>query len=178
MYIGHNELESGDKLIQVYTGDGKGKTTAALGLALRAAGAGLKVYICQFMKGRYCCEHVSLKKLKNIKVERFGTECFVRGKPKPEDFKSAKLGLAKAKKAVKNCDVVILDEINLVMHYKLITLKDVVDFIKSTPKDIELILTGRNAHPAIVKIADLVSEIKAKKHYYAKGLNARRGIEF
>ncbi len=178
MHVGYYELESGDKLIQVYTGNGKGKTTAALGLALRAAGAGLKVHICQFLKGKYCCEHVSLKKLKNIKVEQYGSGCFLRGKPDAQDFKLAKSGLNKAKNAVKNCDVVILDEINLALHHKLIKLEDVLTLIKNTPKNTELILTGRNVHPAIVKMADLVSEIKDKKHYYNKGIKARRGIEY
>jgi len=96
-------------LIQVYTGNGKGKTTAALGLALRAVGAGLKVYICQFAKGRYYCELASLKKLKNIKVERFGRTCFIRKAPTAEDIKAAKCGLKAAKTAIcgKKYDVVI-----------------------------------------------------------------------
>ncbi|TBR19150.1 cob(I)yrinic acid a,c-diamide adenosyltransferase, partial [bacterium] len=103
---------------------------------------------------------------------------FFRGKPDAQDFKLAKSGLNKAKNAVKNCDVVILDEINLALHYKLVKLEDVLTLIKNTPKNTELILTGRNVHPAIVKMADLVSEIKDKKHYYNKGVKARRGIEF
>ncbi len=178
MHIGHNELESGDKLIQVYTGDGKGKTTAALGLALRAAGAGLKVYICQFLKGKYCCEHISLKKLKNVKIEQFGNGYFLKTVPKIEDIKLARCGLNKAKKAIKKYDVVILDEINLALYHKLIKLEDILRLIKNTPKNTELVLTGRNVNPAIVKIADLVSEIKDRKHYYRKGTNARQGIEF
>ncbi len=178
MHVGRNELESGDKLIQVYTGNGKGKTTAALGLALRAAGAGLKVYICQFLKGRYCCEHVALKKIKKIKIEQFGKGCFLRTTPNDKDLKVAKCGLNKAREAVKKYDVVILDEINLALYHKLIKIKDVLSLIRNTPRKTELVLTGRNVDPAIVKAADLVSEIKDKKHYYNKGVKARRGIEF
>jgi cob(I)alamin adenosyltransferase len=165
-------------LIQVYTGNGKGKTTAALGLALRAAGAGLKIYICQFLKGAYCCEHASLKKFKNIKIEQFGTRCFLRRKPAVKDIALANAGLKEAMKAVKACDVVILDEINVALKLKLITLKGLLNLIKSTPKKTELILTGRYAHPKIIKMADLVSEIKQRKHYYKKGIKGRKGIEF
>jgi len=167
-------------LIQVYTGNGKGKTTASLGLALRAAGAGLKVYICQFLKGRYYCEQVILKKLKNIKLEQFGTKCFIRRAPAKKDIESAGRGLKAAEEAVRSkCyDMVILDEVNVALNLGLIKLGDVISLIKNTSQKTELILTGRNAHPKILKIADLVSEIKDKKHYYKKGVKARRGIEF
>jgi cob(I)alamin adenosyltransferase len=167
-------------MIQVYTGDGKGKTTAALGLALRAAGAGLKVYICQFLKGRYYCELATLKKLENIKVEQFGTGCFIRKSPSQKDMELAKVGLKAAQKAVcgKCYDVIILDEINIALKLKLLELKDVISLIKSTPKKTELILTGRSAPPEIIKLADLVSFIHDRKHYYKKGLKARKGIEY
>ncbi len=168
-------------MIQVYTGNGKGKTTAALGLALRAAGAGLKVYICQFLKGRYCCELASLKKLKNIKVRQFGSKCFVMGKSFSErDKELASRGLEAANQAIKanKYDMVILDEINVALKHKALQLDKVIALLKNTPQKIELILTGRNAHPAIVKIADLVSEIKDNKHYFKKGVMARKGIEF
>jgi len=167
-------------LIQVYTGDGKGKTTAALGLALRAAGAGLKIYIGQFVKGKHYSELNALKKIKNIKLEQFGRTCFVRKTPSKEDVESAKNGLEKIKKIIaqKIYDVVILDEVNIALKFKLLELKDIVSLIKKTPEKMELVLTGRNAPNAILKIADLVSEIKEKKHYYKKGIKARRGIEF
>jgi cob(I)alamin adenosyltransferase len=167
-------------MIQVYTGEGKGKTTAALGLALRSAGAGLKVYICQFLKGKNYSELVSLKKFKNIKVEQFGTRCFIRKAPTPKDIELACAGLKAARQALraKNYNVVILDEINIALKLKLLNLKDVLGIIKNTPKKTELILTGRYAHPAIIKLADLVSDIKEVKHYYNRGIKARRGIEF
>jgi cob(I)alamin adenosyltransferase len=173
-------LEGGDTLIQVYTGNGKGKTTAALGLALRAAGAGLKVFIGQFVKGRDYSELNSLKKIKNIKVEQFGRGCFIRKKLDRKDIELAKKGLEKIKKIISKtvCDVVILDEINVALKLKLIKLEDVIFLIKNTPKKTELILTGRYAYPKILKIADLVSEIKEVKHYYRKGVKARKGIEF
>lgn len=167
-------------MIQVYTGNGKGKTTAALGLALRASGAGLKVYLCQFLKGKDYCELRSLRKFKNIKVEQFGTKCFIRHLPSQEDIKLARAGLRAAKKAIrdKSYSLVILDEINNALKFKLIDLEDLLGLIKITPAQIELVLTGRNAHPQIIKAADLVSEIKEKKHYFKKGIRARRGIEF
>lgn len=180
MCIGYNKLECGDTLIQVYTGNGKGKTTASLGLALRAAGAGLKVFIGQFVKGRDYSELNSLKKIKNIKVEQFGRGCFIRKKPDRKDIELAKKGLEKIKKIISKtvCDVVILDEINVALKLKLIKLEDVISLIKNTPKKTELILTGRYAYPKILKMADLVSEMKEVKHYYRKGVKARKGIEF
>ncbi|MDD5465117.1 MAG: cob(I)yrinic acid a,c-diamide adenosyltransferase [Candidatus Omnitrophica bacterium] len=166
-------------MIQVYTGNGKGKTTAAMGLALRAAGAGFNVYICQFAKGHLCSEHKALKKLKNIKVEQFGRDCFVRRKPVQADIILAHQGLEKAKKiiACKKYRLVILDEINIALKLRLVSIKEVLDLIKHTPKNMELVLTGRDAPARITKVADLVSDIKDLKHYYLKGIKARRGIE-
>jgi len=174
-----HELESADTMIQVYTGNGKGKTTAALGLAVRAAGQGLKVYIGQFLKGRNYGELRALKKIKNIKVEQFGRTCFIKKTPSGEDVELAKKGLEKIKKVIlkRTYDMVILDEINIALNLGLIKLKDIMLLIKNTPKKIELVLTGRYAHPKIIKIADLVSQIKAVKHYYKKGIKARKGIE-
>ncbi len=166
-------------MIQIYTGNGKGKTTAALGLALRASGAGLKVYIGQFVKrGRYS-EIKALKKLKNIKVEQFGMGCFIRKLPAQKDLLLAKQGLKKIKQLIADraYDLLILDEINVALKLRLVELSDVLSLIKKTPRKIELVLTGRNAHPEIIKMADLVSEIRDKKHYYRKGLKSRKGIE-
>lgn len=166
--------------IHIYTGNGKGKTTAAIGLAIRAAGAGLKVYIGQFLKGGYYSELNALKKFKNIKVEQFGRGCFIKKKATKEDLKLAKNGLEKVKKIISEgvCDVMILDEINVAVHLKLLKLNDVINLIKKMPKKMELILTGRYLHPKILKIADLISEVKEVKHYYKKGIKARRGIEY
>jgi cob(I)alamin adenosyltransferase len=178
--IGNYKLEGGSALIQVYTGNGKGKTTAALGLALRAAGAGHKVYICQFLKGRYCSELASLRKLRNIRVEQFGRRLFIRGVCEKKDIVLANRGLESVNEALKTkkCDIIVLDEINVALKLKLLKLKDVISFIKNTPKKTELILTGRHAHPKIMKMADLVSFVQNRKHYYRKGIKARRGIDF
>ncbi|MFA5410604.1 MAG: cob(I)yrinic acid a,c-diamide adenosyltransferase [Candidatus Omnitrophota bacterium] len=166
-------------MIQVYTGNGKGKTTAALGLALRAAGAGLKVYIAQFAKGRHYSELNSLKKLKNIKLEQFGRGCFIGKIPAKTDITLAGKGLKKIKKIIsrKAYRVVILDEINIALKLKLVELEDVIGLLKRAPKKTEIILTGRYAPAAIIKIADLVSQIRQVKHYYKRGLPARKGIE-
>ncbi|MFA5724974.1 MAG: cob(I)yrinic acid a,c-diamide adenosyltransferase [Candidatus Omnitrophota bacterium] len=167
-------------MIQVYTGNGKGKTTAALGLALRAAGAGFKVYLGQFLKGRYYCELASLRKLKSIKVEQFGAACFLRRAPQKKDLDLAKKGLAAARKAInsRRYGLIVLDEINVALKLGLLSLPEVLALIKKTPRKVELVLTGRSAHPAIIKIADLVSEVKERKHYYKKGIRGRKGIEF
>lgn len=167
-------------MIQVYTGNGKGKTTAALGLALRAAGAGLNVYIAQFAKGRCYSEIKALKKIKNITIEQFGRRCFIKRSPDKIDFGLAQAGFKKVSEIIrkKKYRLIILDEINIAVKLKLIPLSDLFKLIKNTPKSIELVLTGRYAHPKVIRLADLASEVKEVKHYYVKGLKARRGIEF
>lgn len=167
-------------MIQVYTGNGKGKTTAALGLALRASGSGFKVYIAQFVKGRDYGELKALKDIKNIEIEQFGRRCFIRNSPEKKDLELAKKGFARIKEIAKKGKhkIIILDEINIAVKLKLLKLDDVVNFIKNSPDECELILTGRYAHPAIIRAADLVSEIKERKHYYKNGVRARKGIEF
>jgi cob(I)alamin adenosyltransferase len=166
-------------MIQVYTGNGKGKTTAALGLALRATGAGLKVYIGQFIKSGDYCEVKALRKIKAIKTEQFGRGCFIRKSPSNTDRKLAKDGFARIKKIIegKDYDVVILDEVNVALKVGLLDLKEVLTLLKNSPKDTELILTGRWAHPQVIKAADLVSEIIEVKHYYRKGIKSSIGIE-
>lgn len=166
-------------MIQVYTGNGKGKTTAALGLALRAAGAGLKVYIAQFAKGKIYSEHQALKKIKNIKVEQFGRSCFIKCAPQECDMQLALAGIKKARQAL-TCgkyQMVILDEVNLAVKLKLLALKELLGLFNLLAQNTELVLTGRYAHPEIIKRADLVSEIKEVKHYYKRGVKARKGIE-
>jgi cob(I)alamin adenosyltransferase len=167
-------------MIQVYTGNGKGKTTAALGLALRAAGAGKKVYIGQFAKGRLYSEIKILKKVPHIKIEQFGRRCFIKKSADKIDVKLALAGFETVKKIIsdKKHQLIILDEINIAIKYKLVPLGDLVKLIKKIPRNIELVLTGRYAHPEILNLADLVSEIKEVKHYYRKGVRARRGIEY
>lgn len=167
-------------MIQVYTGNGKGKTTAALGLALRAAGAGLKVYIAQFVKGGYSSELKSLKKITNITVEKFGRAGFIRNVPQKKDVMLARQGLEKIKIILnqKLYDLIILDEANVAVKLKLLALGDILSLIRNTPSKVELILTGRDAHPEILREADLISQIRQIRHYFKKGMKARKGIEF
>jgi len=166
--------------IHVYTGPGKGKTTAALGLALRAMGAGFNVHMIQFMKGRRYSELESIKNLSNFSISQYGRDEFVK-KEKPEkiDIDLAQKGLAHAKEIIKSekYDMIILDEINVAVDYNLIDLADVLNLIKEKPKNLELVLTGRYAHHEIVKNADYVTEMLEIKHPYRDGVEARKGIE-
>jgi len=166
-------------MIQVYTGNGKGKTTAALGLALRASGAGLNVYIAQFTKGRCCSEHLALKKIKNIRLEQFGQVGFIRNKIQQSDVQLSCQGIKRVKEvlACKKFQVIILDEINVALKLGLVSLKELLAIIKGAPDNIELVLTGRDAPQSLIKAADLVSRIDEVKHYYAHGIKARKGIE-
>ncbi|MFA5021693.1 MAG: cob(I)yrinic acid a,c-diamide adenosyltransferase [Patescibacteria group bacterium] len=165
--------------IHIYTGNGKGKTTAALGLALRAVGAGFKVYIVQFLKAQDYSELNSLKKLPEITVKRFGQKTFIYGLGKPNDKVEAKKALKFCKKILKSSkfNLVILDEIFLASFFKLISVPEIIKLIKNKPKSVELVLTGRKAASEIIKLADYVTEMKEIKHPYQQGLVARRGIE-
>jgi len=166
--------------IQVYTGSGKGKTTAALGLALRAAGAGLNVFIAQFIKKRRCSEHTALERFKDlITVKQYGTGFLKAETPTRIEIDSAGNGLEEVKKLIrsKKYNVIILDEINVAIHKKLLDVENVLEMLDSKPRGIELILTGRNADKKIIEKADLVVEIKEIKHYISKGVKARIGIE-
>ena len=165
---------------QVYTGNGKGKTTACLGLALRAAGAGLKVYIAQFAKGMGYSELNSICKLSEfITIKQFGRESFINKIPEQEDVAIAREGIDEVKQAVKSgkYNVVILDEINIATHYGLCSVEELLEIIETKPTDVELIISGRNADERIIEIADLVTEMREIKHYYNKGVQARIGIE-
>ena len=166
--------------IQVYTGNSKGKTTAALGLALRAAGAGLKVFIGQFIKKRRCSEHKALERFKDlITVKQYGTGFLKGGKPTRSEITAAKKGLEEVKKAIssKKYDMVILDEINIAVRNNLIPVEELLDLLEKKPPEIELILTGRYADDKVIDRADLVTEMKEIKHYFRKGIKARVGIE-
>jgi len=169
-------------LIQVYTGDGKGKTSAALGLALRAIGHGLKVLIVQFMKGNINYGEIeSAKKLSpELTIKQMGRDTFVsKNQPDPIDVELAKKGLSIVKEAIlnKEYDIIILDEINVAVDYGLIPLSELLELIDSKPNTVELVLTGRNARPEVIEKADLVTEMVEIKHYYNKGIQARKGIE-
>jgi cob(I)alamin adenosyltransferase len=168
--------------VQVYTGEGKGKTTAALGQALRACGHGLKVLMIQFMKGsKNYGEVVISEEIPGFTLVQSGLPTFVeKGNPSDEDLKLAKEGMALAAKAVDeaSCDILILDEINVAVDYALVEAKQVLDLIKRKPATMEIILTGRYAPAEFIEIADLVTEMKEIKHHYMSGLQMREGIEY
>jgi cob(I)alamin adenosyltransferase len=166
--------------IQVYTGNGKGKTTAAIGLAIRAAGAGLKVFIAQFIKMGEYSEIKALRRFSDlITVEQFGLGRFTDGKPLPEDIEAAQKGLKRVKSimASEEYKVIILEEANVAAKYGLITEQDLLKLIESKPHEKELVITGRGASPRVIENADLVTEMKPVKHYFQKGVAARVGIE-
>jgi len=169
-------------LIIVITGNGKGKTTAAFGQALRAIGQGYKVFILQFMKGRKYGEFIAAEKyLPRLTVRMSGLDSFVmRDNPAAIDIELAQKGLAAAQKAIISgkYDMVILDEINVALDFKLIGLQEVIELIKNKPPALDLILTGRFAPPEIIEFADTVSEVKEVKHHYSKGIKDRAGIEY
>ncbi len=166
--------------VHVYTGEGKGKTTAALGLAIRAAGAGHKVFIAQFVKGGRYSEHNALERFDDlITVEQFGLGRFIYGAPSGSDVEAARRGLEKIKGVLVSgaYQLVILDEANIALYYNLFTAGELVELIDSRSEGTELVLTGRHAPPEIMEKADLVTEMKAVKHYYKDGVKARIGIE-
>ncbi|MHB1355369.1 MAG: cob(I)yrinic acid a,c-diamide adenosyltransferase [Anaerolineae bacterium] len=169
----------GRGLVQIYTGDGKGKTTAALGLALRAAGWGLRSYIAQFMKGQDYGELHSLIRLApEITIEQFGQPSFIHI-ASAEDISLAQQGLACARTALQSAKytIVILDEICIAMHFRLIRLEQVLELIDQRPPTVELVLTGRRAPQELIDRADLVTEMREIKHPYQRGVPARKGIE-
>ncbi len=166
--------------VHVYTGDGKGKTTAAIGLAIRAAGAGLKVLFAQFIKGAVYSEIAAMKMLgENITVRQYGRGRFIKGEPCREDIDAAERGLAEVKQALADggYDVVVLDEANIAVQFNLFGIDKLVELIACKPHNVELIVTGRYAHPFLLDCADVVTEMKEVKHYYQKGIMARVGIE-
>ncbi|MCL1812501.1 MAG: cob(I)yrinic acid a,c-diamide adenosyltransferase [Treponema sp.] len=167
--------------IHVYTGNGKGKSTAAFGLALRAAGAGMRVYIGQFMKtGTYYEIRAFRKHLPMISLEQYGSGCLI-GKEGPgkADFAAAQSGLEKSRSALTGgmYDMVILDEIIVAAYLDLISEQDILDLIEAKPPGVELVLTGRYAKQSVTERADLVTEMVEVKHYYNQGVLARDGIE-
>lgn len=169
----------GKGFIHVYTGNGKGKTTAALGLTLRAICAGKKVYIGQFIKGMKYSELESVKYLPNLAIEQFGRDCFIYRKPQEEDIELARSGLNKCREILKEgeYDLVVLDELNIAIYYNLFTVDEVIKVLDERAEHVEVIITGRYADEKIIEIADLVTEMKEIKHYYNKGVEARKGIE-
>ena len=166
-------------MIHIYTGNGKGKTTAAIGLAIRAVGAGKQVYFCQFIKGKPYSELTTLRRIKGITLHQFGRGCFIRNKPQAKNIARAREGLAHLREIV-SCGtfgMVICDEIIIAVSLGFLTAGEVLSLIKTTPASTELILTGRYAPKGLIAAADLVSEVKEIKHYYRRGIKARKGIE-
>jgi cob(I)alamin adenosyltransferase len=169
-------------LVEVFTGNGKGKTSAALGMVLRACGHDLRIHIVHFMKGDYSYgEQRVLSKLPNVSFSRFGQKGFVDpANVKPEDKEQASMALRAAQQAMLSgdYDLVVLDEVNLASAWELVDTEDVVKLIKQKPNEVELILTGRCADARLVELADLVTEMVEVKHPYTKGMAARKGFDY
>lgn len=166
--------------VQVYTGSGKGKTTAALGLALRAAGAGLKIFIAQFIKRRMCSEHRALERFKDfITIKQYGKGLILNRPATISDIVVARNGLEESRNIMlsRDYDIIILDEANVAVKRGLINVDALLEFIKHKPTGLELVITGRYADERILEAADLVTEMKEIKHYGKKGVKARVGIE-
>ncbi|HCC71716.1 MAG TPA: cob(I)yrinic acid a,c-diamide adenosyltransferase [Bacteroidales bacterium] len=167
--------------IHVYTGNGKGKTTAAFGIALRAAGAGKKIFIAQFVKGKIYSEVGALDKfLPQIKLVQYGRGCFIVREPVNDDIEAARRGLAETGKIINegNYDMVILDEACIALYYNLFSTDELIDILKKKNEECEIIITGRYAPQELIDYADLVTEMKEVKHYYSSGVKAREGIEY
>ncbi|MFO8085574.1 MAG: cob(I)yrinic acid a,c-diamide adenosyltransferase [Desulfobacterales bacterium] len=167
--------------VQIYTGEGKGKTTAALGLAIRAAGAGLKVFIGQFIKTGDYSEIKALKERFSdvIVIEQFGAGGFIRSKPLPEHIRAASKGLERIREIMASgqYQIIICEEANVAVSMGLIGVDDLLDLIAKKPENVEMVFTGRNADPRLLEAADLVTEMREIKHYFSKGVKARVGIE-
>lgn len=167
--------------IQLYTGDGKGKTTASLGAALRAAGHGRRVAVVQFMKGRLYGEIAAIGGIDGITIEQFGRDEFVDPThPEAIDRELAEKGWARAGELARSPGLfmLVLDEINIAVSFGLVPLESVLEFMKSKPPGLELIMTGRYAHEEMIALADTVTEMKEIKHHYRDGVAARKGIEY
>ena len=166
--------------VQIYTGNGKGKTTAALGLSLRAAGAGLKVFIAQFLKQGDYSEIKALERFSDlISIQQYGLGRFVKGQPTAEEIEAARKGLEDVNAAMLSgeYDVIIVEEGNVAAACGLFAVQQLLDLIAKKPDNLELVITGRGAAPEVIAQADLVTEMKAIKHYYETGVAARVGIE-
>ena len=175
-----NELTKSMGCIQLYTGNGKGKTTAALGLAVRAVGARKRVFIAQFVKGIHYSELNVLNRFPEIDLIQYGLECFIVNKPTENDIVAARNGFKEVSLIISqnNFDMVILDELCIALYYKLIEIEEVIKLLNTKPKEMEIIITGRYAPQELYEISDLITEMTEIKHYYQNGINARMGIEY
>lgn len=170
----------GKGYVHVYTGNGKGKTTCALGLLLRAYGAGLNIFLGQFLKSRDYSELNTLKKLSDrVTVRQYGSGEFVWGKACDKDYRLAAAGLAEVREALLSgkYQMVILDEANIAVGYGVLTAEDLIELMDAKPDGVELIITGRWADPRVIEKANLVTEMREVKHYYAEGVPARTAVE-
>ena len=168
-------------IVMLFTGDGKGKTTAAVGAAVRAAGHGASVLIIQFMKGRLYGELAAVEKIDNLTIEQHGRDEFVDPKePEKIDVELAEQGWARALEAVASGppSLLVLDEINVAVSFGLIPVDTVLEFVRNRPEGMDLIMTGRYAHPDLIEIADTVTEMREIKHHYNAGVEMRKGIEY
>ena len=167
--------------VHIYTGNGKGKTTASIGLAIRSFGTGKRVFIAQFAKSGESAEIKTIReRLPEIIVKQYGLDHFIKGEPSQEDIDVASKGLAEVREVIASgeYDLIILDEINIALYYHLFKVQDVKEIILNRPSNMEIVLTGRYADEELIDIADIVTEMKEIKHYYSKGISARKGIEF
>jgi cob(I)alamin adenosyltransferase len=166
--------------VQIYTGDGKGKSTAAFGAAARMAGRGGRVFIGRFMKGLTSGEFISCDTIPGIEYEDFGSEEFVVGTPSDRDVSGAERGLRRAGEALESgdYDMVVMDEVNDALLFGLLTQDAVLEAVAKRPEHTELIMTGRGAPKRLTDMADLVTEMRAVKHYFDKGVMARPGVEY
>ena len=168
------------RFVQVYTGNGKGKTTASFGLALRAAGAGLNTFIAQFTKGMHCSELSALTRFTDhITIRQYGRDHFISQSPSSTDHHLARDAFLDVQRLTLSAkyDVVILDEINIAVFFNLVPVEDLLNLIATRPEHVELVCTGRYADPQLIECADLVTEMREVKHYYTTGVEARAGIE-
>ncbi len=165
--------------ISIYTGNGKGKSTAAFGLSLRALLAGKKVFIGQFVKDMKYNETKIVDYFDNIEIKLLGRGCFIKNTPDEEDIKSAQEGLEECKKRLSSgdYDLIILDEITIALFFKLFDVQDVIKILENKATNTEVVLTGRYAPKELIDIADLVTEMKEVKHYYTQGVLSRDGFD-
>lgn len=174
------EMKEEKGYIHIYTGNGKGKTTAAIGLAVRAAGAGKKTFIAQFVKGMIYSEIKALTAYTPaIETKQYGLECFINRQPRKEDIIAAQKGLKETAQIIEsqNYDLVVLDEATIAIYYKLFSVEDLIQLLESKPYKTEIIITGRYAPKELIDLADLVTEMQEVKHYYQQGVLSREGID-